>query len=110
MLYGKPSENKSNLECIARWQRQKNLDMKALMIADWNSALQQRGHWADRRGDAGAYRTRKPILKPTTKDNESTVDGGGDNYTLTGRPNIARRRHAHTDKETLRESSKWRNG
>ena len=86
MLYGKPSENKSNLECIARWQRQKNLDMKALMIADWNSALQQRGHWADRRGGVGAYRTRKPILKPTTKDNESTVDGGGDNYTLTGRP------------------------
>ena len=60
--------------------------MKALMIADWNSALQQRGHWADRRGDVGAYRTRKPILKPTTEDNEWTVDGGGDNYTLTGRP------------------------
>ena len=35
-----------------------------------------------RRGGVGAY----SILKPTTKDDESTVDGGGDNYTLTGRP------------------------
>ena len=81
-----PLKTRANLDCIARRQRQKSLDMKALMIADWNSALQQRGHWADRRGDVGAYRTREPILKPTTKDNERTVDGGGDNYTLTGRP------------------------
>ena len=73
------------------------------MIADWNSALQQRGHWADRRGDVGAYRTRKPILKPATEDNEWTIEMtevSGDNYTLTGRPNIARWRHAHEDKHT----------
>ena len=70
------------------------------MIADWNSALQQRGHWAERRGDVGAYRTRKPILKPATQDNEWTIDDGGDNYTLPGQPSLARWRHAHEDRHT----------
>ena len=32
----------------------------ALSLGLHESALQQRGHWADRRGDIGANRTRKP--------------------------------------------------